>query len=247
MAEPVVTPDELALRRRARRRLVGAVAIALVVVVVLPMLFDSEPKPLGPEVDINIPTKDAPFDTAPVLAQPAQVQQPEAQPAEPTQPPAPVLKESSTGLDAAKSEVAKSEVAKPEVTKPALNESKVKPEAKADQKPLAVVAAPTEKPKLKPDGKLEIKPDAKPVIKPVTKPDSAFATQGYFLQLGAFASESNANALKTKASNAGFNVVMTHSNGQFRVRVGPIQKHEAALVVQAKLKAKGFRPVLLGP
>lgn len=233
MAEHVVTPDELALRRRARRRLVGAVAIALVVVVVLPMLFDSEPKPLGPEVDINIPAKDAPFEPAPVLAQPAQVQQPEAQPAEPTQPLAPVVKESTTestsGLDAAK-------------TKP-------------DQKPQAAVAVPTEKAKLKPEVKPELKPelkhDAKPVAKPqvkaTLKPDSTFATQGYFLQLGAFASESNATSLKEKASKAGFNVVMTNSNGQFRVRVGPIQKHAAALEVQAKLKAKGFRPVLLGP
>jgi DedD protein len=61
----LLTQDEMALRRRARRRLVGAVAIALTAVVVLPMVFDPEPKPLGPEVDIRIPSRDTPFAAAP--------------------------------------------------------------------------------------------------------------------------------------------------------------------------------------
>jgi hypothetical protein len=61
----LLTQDEMALRRRARRRLVGAVAIALTAVLVLPMVFDPEPKPLGPEVDIRIPSRDTPFVAAP--------------------------------------------------------------------------------------------------------------------------------------------------------------------------------------
>lgn len=48
-----------ALKRSARRRLIGAVALALVTVVSLPMIFDKEPPPLA-EVDIVIPSRDTP-------------------------------------------------------------------------------------------------------------------------------------------------------------------------------------------
>lgn len=54
-------PDNSVLedaRRRARRRLVGAVVLALGAAVVLPMFLESEPKPLGPEVQIQIPPMD---------------------------------------------------------------------------------------------------------------------------------------------------------------------------------------------
>jgi DedD protein len=45
-------------KKRARRRLVGAVAITLALVIVLPMLLDSEPKPVSEDIVIQIPTKD---------------------------------------------------------------------------------------------------------------------------------------------------------------------------------------------
>lgn len=66
MADTPVSPEEQALRRRARRRLVGAIALALLAVVVLPMVFDSEPKPLGGNVEIVIPEPATPFEAAPL-------------------------------------------------------------------------------------------------------------------------------------------------------------------------------------
>jgi DedD protein len=51
------TDDELNLRRKARRRLIGAVALTLAVVVILPMVLDSEPKPAG-NIDLSIPDPD---------------------------------------------------------------------------------------------------------------------------------------------------------------------------------------------
>jgi DedD protein len=45
-------------KKRARRRLVGAVAITLALVIILPMLLDSEPKPVSEDIVIQIPTKD---------------------------------------------------------------------------------------------------------------------------------------------------------------------------------------------
>lgn len=45
-------------KKRARRRLVGAIALVLAAVVALPMLLDSEPKPLATDIAIHIPDKD---------------------------------------------------------------------------------------------------------------------------------------------------------------------------------------------
>ncbi len=50
------------LKRRGRRRLVGAVALVLLAVVVLPMVFDSEPRRSAPAVSVRVPGEDeSPF------------------------------------------------------------------------------------------------------------------------------------------------------------------------------------------
>ncbi len=55
-------------KKRARRRLVGAIALALGVAVGLPMVLDSEPKPLSSDIAIQIPPKDKPAGAAPTQA-----------------------------------------------------------------------------------------------------------------------------------------------------------------------------------
>ena len=53
--------DVETLKRRGRRRLVGAVALVLLAVVVLPMVFDPEPKSTLAPVSVRIPGEnDAP-------------------------------------------------------------------------------------------------------------------------------------------------------------------------------------------
>ena len=52
------SPDVNALKRRGRRRLVGAIALALLAVIVLPMVFDSEPRSPPPPVSVRIPGED---------------------------------------------------------------------------------------------------------------------------------------------------------------------------------------------
>ena len=58
MARPV-SDEELQLKRRARRRLIGAIVLVTAIVVVLPMVLDSEPKPVGREISVRIPSPDA--------------------------------------------------------------------------------------------------------------------------------------------------------------------------------------------
>jgi DedD protein len=62
------TDDELNLRRKARRRLIGAVALTLAVVVILPMVLDSEPKTTGKDIDLSIPAPDKAGEFVPRVA-----------------------------------------------------------------------------------------------------------------------------------------------------------------------------------
>jgi DedD protein len=50
--------DVNTLKKRGRRRLVGAIALVLAAVIVLPMVFDSEPKGSAPPVSVRIPGED---------------------------------------------------------------------------------------------------------------------------------------------------------------------------------------------
>lgn len=49
------------VRIRARRRLIGATALLLTVAIVVPMLLDSEPKPVSDNIAIDIPSEKTPF------------------------------------------------------------------------------------------------------------------------------------------------------------------------------------------
>ena len=79
-----ISDEELSLKKRARRRLIGAIILVTAVVVVLPMILDSEPKPDNQDVSIRIPSPDAtPFNpkVAPVIpAAPAVKSAPAAEP-----------------------------------------------------------------------------------------------------------------------------------------------------------------------
>lgn len=50
-----ISEEELQLRKRARRRLIGAIALVTVVAVFLPMALDHEPKPVNQDISIRIP------------------------------------------------------------------------------------------------------------------------------------------------------------------------------------------------
>lgn len=82
---PSPTVEELQLRKRARRRLIGAVTLVAVMVTVLPMVLDDEPKPVGQDIAISIPSQqgaDFPLKAVkPVAPTTTPTQAPTAQPA----------------------------------------------------------------------------------------------------------------------------------------------------------------------
>jgi DedD protein len=112
MARPI-SDEELQLKKRARRRLVGAIVLVTAVAVVLPMVLDSEPRPVSQNVDIRIPSPDAgeykpkavlpaapiaereakpPVDSAPVKTEPPSVAATPAAPAVKPPDPSPAAK-----------------------------------------------------------------------------------------------------------------------------------------------------------
>lgn len=110
------------LRRRGRRRLVGAIALVLLAVIVLPMVFDSEPRQSAPPVNVRIPGEDdAGFSPKVTPKGPAVPPASAAAPAEPQKPaPAPKMEakteekratKSSDKVAAAEAERARAEAA----------------------------------------------------------------------------------------------------------------------------------------
>jgi DedD protein len=62
--------EEIQLRKRARRRLVGAIVLVAVAVVVLPMVLDSKPEQRNHEIEIHIPSEDTVDELPPQAALP---------------------------------------------------------------------------------------------------------------------------------------------------------------------------------
>ena len=234
MANP--TPDELDLRRRARRRLIGAIAIALFAVLALPMVFDPEPQPLGDDVDIRIPSQNEPMPMP--AAPPAELLAPEVAPQLPAEGEAPAeLQPEPQATVEARS------VAKPaEATVAVKSITEPKP---AEIKPVDIKAAEAKKPE---PTKSAVAPTKPPEAKAANSNQTAAKPPAsYYIQLGVFSSEANARQLADKASQAGFKAQVIRSDGQYRVRVGPYAERQQALDSQAKLKAKSFSAVLVNP
>jgi DedD protein len=63
-----VSEEEIQLRKRARRRLVGAITLVIAAIVILPMVLDSKPEQRSHEIDIRIPSEDSVGELAPEAA-----------------------------------------------------------------------------------------------------------------------------------------------------------------------------------
>ncbi len=96
---PRIGDDELKLKQRARRRLIGAIALLAALVMLLPMVLDNDPKRSENDIALHIPApQQIPVAPDPVPALPTVEVEPEPAPAAPepletTPEPAPVLAE----------------------------------------------------------------------------------------------------------------------------------------------------------
>jgi DedD protein len=226
------------LRRRARRRLIGAIVLALAAAVLLPLLLENEPKPLGDDVSIQIPPIDSgkfinPLSpgTAPdskVKSDGGAVSPAPAVETPAAQPPA--------GNDAT--------AASPNASSPSASGGSPAPAspAPAETKP----AAPESQPGASP-APSESTPDAKPASADA-KPAAAKTSGAFVVQVAAFSDQYGARSLVIKLKRGGFpgytEAVATDRGTLHRVRVGPYSSRDVADSARAKLKAAGFDGVV---
>jgi len=233
--------DSLDLKKRARRRLVGAAALALLAVIVLPVVMDSEPKPVAQDIQVRIPSQDGvglatkvlPNKTLATPLPAVQEKSPEI--------PAPVLaaaNAASESRDAAKSE------SKSDTKSEAKTDTKAKPETKAAEKPVDKAKAD------KPQDKSTEKAGADKTVKKAEEARAAAALEGkasssgqWVVQLGAYQNTGNVKLLLSKLKELGVPAYTEKLDSQegakIRVRAGPFPSKEAAEKAQNRIKIIG--------
>lgn len=201
-----VSDEELQLKKRARRRLVGAIVLVTAVAVVLPMILESEPKPASQNITIQIPSPEAGV----LTAKPA--------PLKPVENPAPAAKPQAETKPEAKP------AAKVEPKPQAISKTEAKPVARTEPKTQAATPAPA-----KPVKKAEV--PAKPATGAADAAKTA-AAGDYVIQVVALADAARAKDMHAKITAAGLKayteVVQTANGPVTRVRVGPYPSREAA-------------------
>jgi len=241
---PELAVDEL--RRKARRRLVGAVVLALAAAVLLPLLLENEPKPLGDDVSIQIPPVDSGKFVNPLSPAAPAEQNAKGSIASGAAPAAP-----RGPSDAAKTEGSIASTPSSGETSPSPSVEKAAPQpAPASESPEAIseakpaTAAPANPAPAVP----EAKPQAKPAASAENGSDSAKTSGAFVVQVAAFSDRYGARSLVAKLKKVGFpaftETVTTDKGTLHRVRVGPYPSRDVADAARAKLKAAGFAGVV---
>lgn len=231
---------QLQLKKRARRRLIGAVFFVSLVAIVLPTIMDQEPRQQIQDVEIRIPGQDdkpfaprfaaAPSDK-PAVPAPAPAEKPPVEaPAKPAEKPA------EKPVDKPTEKPAEKPVIKPEK---AVDKALEKPAAKVPEK---APEKPAEKPKAD-DAKR-----AAAILAGQQEAKGAAKGGEYLVLIGAFASEDNVRNLKSKLGELGIKVysepLETPQGRKTRVRAGPFANREAADKALDKMKKIGVSGVV---
>lgn len=212
------------LKRRARRRLVGAIVLALAVAVFVPMLLESDPKPLGEDVSVKIP----PVDEGKFVNRLNEKAKAEPAKAEPAK--------AAIAKGEMRAEAPKAEAPKQEAPPPAAATEAPKAEPEKAEPP------PTEAPKVEAP---KAESPAQVAKAPATSEPPA---GGYSVQLAAFSDHYGANALSNKLKAAGYPAytepLATSKGTLYRVRVGPFPTRDAANASRDKLKGEGYSGIV---
>ena len=207
-------------KKRARRRLIGATALVLAAVIGLPMIFDSEPKPLADDIAIQIPSRDK---GAPATATTPPPSLPEA-----PEPPKQAAAEPAISEKLPVAEAVKPTTEKPaeKATEKSAEKSAEKPADKAADKSAEKAA----------DKATDKATDKAAADKAKSKP--------FILQVAAVANKAKAEELQNRLKQAGIKSysqkVSTKDGERYRVRVGPFGSREEADKMRARLSKMGL-------
>ena len=247
------------IRKRARHRLMGSVVLVLGAVLGLPLLFDSQPRPVAIDTPIVIPDRNQVSALSSTVTNAKTAASKEGLVLDPAlagqSGAAKSALTNSAGLDPHEEVVTKdgkTEVkSEPKVeTKPELK-AEPKPEPKIETKP-----EPKVEPKIesKNDLKAEAKSDAKEAAKAKALLDGKDAPKGgeavrSVVQVGAYADLAKAKEARAKLESAGFKTytqeVDTKDGKRIRVRVGPFASKEEADKTAEKIRKLNLQTSVL--
>ena len=226
-----LTDDELNLRRKARHRLIGAIVLTLVVVVTLPMVLDSEPKPTGQDIDLRIPAPDKVGEFVPGVA---------------------ASEVAGASPFAASAVVAVSAPFPAPADGAASQADHVAVSAVAQAKPVAAptssVAAPDKQSVTPASSKAEVPGKAQATVNKTPEPKAAdrpARVDGYVAQVGAYANADTAKQEADKLKKLGFKVYTEKIGDKTRVRVGPYAEREKAEKARQLLEKHGLHPTVM--
>lgn len=238
-ADAMLLDPTLPEKQRARRRLVGAIALVVAAVVVLPMVLDSHPKPLTDDIAIDIPNRPA---VAPSRAgddsdNPEATQEGVAPDQADTTDSANPSRSEAAGGGAAQAKAASQPAGSGQShANASANAAKPAPASAATAKTERANAAQPDKPTTVPA------PSAAQAESgtPAAPPGSRFA-----VQLGVFPDDPSARAWEKKLKAAGVPAYIEHSkqaNGKTRtmLRAGPFADRAAASAAIAKVREAGL-------
>ncbi len=244
------------IRKRARHRLMGSVVLVLGAVVGLPLLFDSQPRPVAIDTPIVIPDRNqtSPLSATAGSAKTGAIKEGLAQDqviAAGQTGAANSAVTNSAGLDPHEEVVTKDSKAEVRLEpKPELK-AEAKPEPKSENKPEPKAEPKTES---KNDSKLEAKPDAKEAAKAKALLDGKEAPKAgdavrSVVQVGAYADLAKAKEARAKLESAGFKTytqeIDTKDGKRIRVRVGPFATKEEADKTAEKIRKLNLQTSVL--
>ena len=245
------------IRKRARHRLMGSVILVLGAVVGLPLLFDSQPRPVAIDTPIVIPDRNQ---MAPLVSPTAQSANPKPEAAsqevvmDAASPQQPSI---GAAVNAGAPAAAPSVVAAntPNAKNSVSNASALDP----NEEVVTKAAKPETKPETKAETKAEPKADAKPDANDSAKAKalldgketgkSADQAVRSVVQVGAFADIAKAKEARAKLESAGLKTytqeVDTKDGKRTRVRVGPFATKEEADKTAEKIRKLNLQATVL--
>ncbi|OXJ30563.1 sporulation protein [Burkholderia sp. HI2714] len=221
-------------KQRARRRLVGAIALVVAAVIVLPMVLDSHPKPVTDDIAIDIPNRPAHQAVAPRDDDASDVQAGVAH----DEPPASDVAVAAAPAPAPKD--ADKPAAKPDTTTTTASVTPPKPAPKPAA-PVAKPAAPKPAPAPAAVAHTDAaSPDSSDASSPSSPAGARFA-----VQLGSFKDDATARSWATKLKSAGVPAYVEHrkqADGSTAtlLRAGPFADRAAASAAIAKVREAGL-------
>ena len=257
-----VDDPHLPEKKRARRRLVGSIALVIAAIVILPMVFESKPKQSALNLVIDIPSKDKPLQTA-------GISQPSPAPAASGEEAAIQQTDEATASAEPSEQIAEGTTAGTQQTATVTPESGradvdgtaektvAVTQGQESNQPQVVADKPVQADKEKQQQAEKVRQEkAKvetddPIGKMIADKNAAAAGSGkQMIQVAALGSQQKANELQARLSRAGIRshtqkVKTKNGEERIRVRIGPLSGAREVDSTCAKLKSMGLSCTLV--